>query len=289
MSDRKEPAKTSRRTQLARKRRFPSLEFRTAGWLLECWADRCDDLDVANIRRVELVNKLEDLRQAITPKQDDQGERKKQEKVPREVIYYEYLACKPAVTGLRRRLVTEDRNQQLVLLKAVGLNYYSIKRPNLVSLARPLVLTREQHALESLRLRLTKKDPPIHSLCKEFVGSLFNVSASRVGENCRDVEKDESRMKPDPRPVQSYLVAMFMLAARLGSDNGNLKRLDKILAALLNSRYDAKAIYHLSRWVSTMSDDANKPAWKYRPQLDWEEIEIGIRLATETCEKPQAR
>ena len=270
-----------KRKTRAFQRRFPSLEFRTAGWLLDCWAERWETRPATDQRNRELLDKLEGLREAILPSKtlkDPKDTYPKQQKVPPELIRHEDTIVQRAVIALVNQLKKPAQiAKQLDTLKNAVCDYQVKGLEPGTSATRPLILDRSDSRFEKLHSRLAKPNPASTEVCYELLGELFAIGAGTVKTHVRaGTDRMTGR---EPSEAQLYLVAMFMLAARHGTEKGNVAEMSKILKSLFESRYEAKAIYHLARRVSTMTAaDRKKPAWVFQPAIDWKTVEAIRRI-----------
>ena len=248
--DRKSETGSSEQTETDRPARLPSLEFRTAAWLLECWARRCADDTTSEDRLDYLKKKLELVQGAVL---HGQGTGKRGRPTS-EYVFHEFEVVEKAV-----RQLFPKGEQSFVCWQEAGLRAatckYKIELPGEKSFtaSRPLFL--EDATVSSLVgvSPDTYKGTPTQ-LAWELTGELFGIAAETVRKKRTQVRK-EDRFPDPPSELQRFLVAAFMLKAREALDPDTQYYLLRILGTLLLSKYDAKGVYHLANYISSMKDD----------------------------------
>lgn len=251
---------------------FPSLEFRTAGWLFECWARRCADPETPTQRLAILKRKLIKAQAAIGEGTGTGATAK----VPDEIVFHEHEVVIRAVCKVYAAPDDEVscwKRSQLVDASCE----YGVELPTgrTLEAKRPLFLLEQD--VNDLEGSTPEKAPPRRKLAQKLTAELFGIKVDAVPKKLTRVRKEDRFHKP-PSEAQKFLVAALMLKARSGTDRQTEKELTRILMALYESRYEAKAIYHLALHLSSMGATARtREAWRAKPGIDWDTVEEVIK------------
>ncbi len=236
---------------------FPALELRTAGWLLQCWATRYADPDTPTARRKELKAKVIHVQRAITAAVGSG----KHADPPPEIACAEYKIVKRAVDDLYRQVDTCPVTQRRELI-AESNCVYNVALPNGEHLrcSRPLFLDPE--AAAELERSTNKSREAASDFAERLTADLFAIQADVIPQKLARARQN-NRLSSEPTEAQAFLVSAFMLRARTDENQNPRGMLTLILEALFASEYDAKAIYHPVRSVSSMSQERREhPAWR---------------------------
>lgn len=264
---------------------FPSLEYRAASLLFDCWAKRCDELAAkpAKIRTEreskrfqQLKDKLQDVQAAI-----GRGTGKgATAKLPNEIVYHEYGVVKEAVDRLYEDAGDRDNCWMESQIMDASCQY-PVELPDgtAVVAERPLFL---HTARVEKHIGSTPRDAGRPSdLAELLTADLFCIQSNAVPAKLAIV-REEDRLRAQPKGAAKFLIAAFMLEARIGTEDD----LQRIIGALFRSGYDAIAIYHLALYVSSMPEqDRSRDVWVARPTMDWDTVETVVKALAEPCDQ----
>jgi hypothetical protein len=276
---------TKKKQKHAEPRRFPALELRTAGWLLGCWANRSQDSKLKSERRRELLAKVPLVQKAIT----GATRSGKHANPDGEILLHEYAIVKRAVDGLYERMgdePTSSRNTKIADARCIYEPPSSIEGVD--ELSRPLFIVPATMREVQRSTRESRRRPA--ELAEKLTAELFGIKddwAHKKLSGARKQENAGSRFYRPPTETELFLVSAFMLQMRRDADQSSDGVPSRILTALFDSGYDAKAIYHLTRFVSTVpSENRNADAWESTAGMDWETVDFVCRSLTKSGQRP---